>query len=81
MVWIADSDGVVNPGEMASDLGFVAQSAIQNPLRDLVEAGLLLRLPTASGKTYYQRVDSVAWEFAKELKSRVEEAPERRASV
>jgi predicted transcriptional regulator len=77
MAWIADSEGVINPSEMAADLGFIAVSAIQNPLRDLVEAGLLVRLPTTAGKTYYQRVDSSAWTFAKELAASVE-APSHR---
>lgn len=67
MAWIADSTGVINPTELAADLGLATASAIQNPLRDLVEAGLLLRLPKTAGKTYYERVESSAWPFAKEL--------------
>lgn len=67
MAWIAESTGVINPTELAADLGLAAVSAIQNPLRDLVEAGLLLRLPTTAGKTYYERVESSAWSFAREL--------------
>lgn len=67
MAWIANSDGLVNPGDLTADLGFRSQSAVQAPLRDLVDSGLLVRLPTDSGRTYLQRVDSSAWQFALEL--------------
>lgn len=77
MAWIADSEGVINPSELAADLGLPALSAIQNPLRDLVEAGLILRLPTTAGKTYYERVDSSAWSFAKELVATLETVVDR----
>lgn len=72
MAWIADSTGVINPTELAADLGLAAVSAVQNPLRDLVEAGLILRLPTTAGKTYYERVESSAWSFVKELTASLE---------
>ncbi|MBF4161026.1 MarR family transcriptional regulator [Nocardioides sp. CBS4Y-1] len=67
MAWIAESDGLVNPGDLTADLGYRSQSAVQAPLRDLVDAGLLVRLPSDAGRTYYQRIDSSAWRFALEL--------------
>ncbi|MER7558840.1 type IV toxin-antitoxin system AbiEi family antitoxin domain-containing protein [Nocardioides sp. NPDC126508] len=79
MAWIAGSQGVINPSELAADLGLPAVSAIQNPLRDLVEAGLLLRLPTTAGKTYYERVDSAAWTFALELVATLEDATDEQS--
>jgi predicted transcriptional regulator len=70
MVAIADSDGVVNPGELAVQLGFRAQSAIQQSLQDLQSVGLIERMEasSASRATFYRRNDgSVAWELAREL--------------
>lgn len=68
MVAIAESDGLVNPGDLAEQLGFRAQSAVQLPLRDLTEAGLLMRLPSHGGRVYFERVESVAWQWALELR-------------
>ena len=46
MAAIAQSDdGIVNPSELAEILGFRAQSSIQMPLKRLVDAGLLTRIP------------------------------------
>ena len=67
---IADSNGRVNPTELAQQLGFASQSALQASLRDLVEAGLLERRPNDGGRTYYDRADSTAWAFAQELADR-----------
>ncbi|MCM3896300.1 MarR family winged helix-turn-helix transcriptional regulator [Gordonia sp. w5E2] len=67
MSWIAQSEDVINPSDLAADLGLPSLSAIQNPLRDLAEAGLIQRLPTTAGRTYYEKVDSSAWSFAEEL--------------
>jgi hypothetical protein len=35
MVGVAESDGIVNPGELAVTHGFPAQSSLQAPMRDL----------------------------------------------
>jgi DNA-binding HxlR family transcriptional regulator len=67
MVAIARGDGIVNPGELAIELNFPAQSALQSPLRDLQQAGLITRVPQTAGKTYYRRKDSAAWAWALEL--------------
>lgn len=70
MVAIAESDGVVTPGELAVQLGFPAQSAIQLTLRDLQAAGLIVRMDAsaASRATFYRRNDaSAAWELARQL--------------
>ena len=45
MAAIAQGDGLVNPTDLAIELGFPAQSAVQIPLRDLAEAGLITRQP------------------------------------
>ncbi|WP_343709338.1 MarR family transcriptional regulator [Mycobacterium sp.] len=71
MAAIAQSeDGIVNPTELADVLGFRAQSSIQMPLKRLVDAGLLTRIPGLEGRVYYRRQDSHAWAFALELVSR-----------
>lgn len=79
MVAIAESDGLVNPGDLAQDLGLRAQSAVQAPLRDLVDAGLLMRLPIQGGRVYLQRIESLAWPWALELRDtcRVSQVPAR----
>lgn len=68
MVAIARGDGVVNPSDLASGLGLV-QSSIQLPMRDLEAAGLISRLPTSVGRTYFTRSKSKVWEWAEELVS------------
>ena len=71
MAAIAQSDdGIVNPSELAEILGFRAQSSIQMPLKRLVDAGLLTRIPGIEGRVYYRREDSHAWAFALELVGR-----------
>lgn len=68
MDWIARSDdGLINPGDMAADLGFRAQSAVQAPLRDLEDAGLITRMPSQAGRTYYQRSESLVWAWIIEV--------------
>lgn len=68
MDWIARrDDGLINPGDLAAELGFRAQSAVQTPLRDLEGAGLIVRLPTQAGRTYYQRSESLVWAWTREL--------------
>jgi predicted transcriptional regulator len=54
MAAIAQSDGVVNPTDLADELGFKAQSAIQQPLQDLTTAGLINR-EDGMGRVYYRR--------------------------
>lgn len=62
----ADSE-LVNPGDIATQLGFRAQSAVQLPIRDLERAGLITREPSDSRKAYYRRQPSSGWAFAEEL--------------
>ena len=70
MAAIAQSDGIVNPSELADILGFRAQSSLQMPLKRLVDAGLLTRISGLEGRVYYRREDSHAWAFALELVAR-----------
>lgn len=63
MVAIARSDGVVNPTDLASDLG-KAQSALQAPLKDLLVAGLIRPTRGDGRRNYYQRVPSPVWDAA-----------------
>jgi DNA-binding MarR family transcriptional regulator len=58
---------LVNPGDLAAQLGFRAQSAVQLPIRDLERAGLLTREPRTSRRTFYRRQPSSGWAFAEEL--------------
>ncbi|MBM7784431.1 helix-turn-helix domain-containing protein [Tenggerimyces flavus] len=67
MLVIARSDGLVNPGDIAWELGLRAQSSIQDPLRDLQAAGLVSRAPRMGGKRYYRRNPSLGWAWAEEL--------------
>lgn len=66
MAAIAQSDGLVNPTDLAADLGFRAQSAIQQPLRDLTTAGLITR-EDGMGRVYYRRNAHGLWAAALEL--------------
>ncbi len=66
MAAIAQSDGLVNPSDLAMELGFAAQSAIQQPLRDLTTAGLITR-QDGMGRVYYRRNPHTIWDAAVEL--------------
>lgn len=66
MAAIAQSDGLVNPTELAAELGFRAQSALQKPLQDLTNAGLLTR-EDGMGRVYYRRNQHTIWAAAVEL--------------
>ncbi|WP_413784929.1 ArsR/SmtB family transcription factor [Mycolicibacterium peregrinum] len=66
MVAIAQSDGLVNPSDLAMQLGFGAQSAIQQPLKDLTAAGLITR-QDGMGRVYYRRNPHTLWDAAIEL--------------
>lgn len=66
MAAIAQSDGLVNPSDLAMELGFAAQSAIQQPLKDLTAAGLITR-QDGLGRVYYRRNQHTLWEAATEL--------------
>ncbi|WP_238543112.1 ArsR/SmtB family transcription factor, partial [Mycolicibacterium hassiacum] len=66
MAAIAQSDGVVNPTDLADELGFKAQSAIQQPLQDLTTAGLINR-EDGMGRVYYRRNPHSLWAAAIEL--------------
>ena len=66
MAAIAQGDGVVNPTDLAVELGFPAQSAVQAPLRDLTEAGLITR-QDGMGRVYYRRNPHPIWDAVLEL--------------
>jgi predicted transcriptional regulator len=66
MVAIARSDGLVNPSDLAAELNFRAQSAIQAPLKDLQSAGLISR-QDGMGRVYYRRNPHALWSAALEL--------------
>ncbi|MFV8176506.1 MULTISPECIES: ArsR/SmtB family transcription factor [unclassified Mycobacterium] len=66
MAAIAQSDGLVNPSDLAMQLGFAAQSAVQQPLKDLTAAGLITR-QDGMGRVYYRRNPHTLWDAAIEL--------------
>jgi hypothetical protein len=68
MAAIASGDGLVNPTDLAVELGFPAQSAVQAPIRDLTEAGLITR-QDGMGRVYYRRNPHPIWDAALELLS------------
>lgn len=68
MAAIAQGDGLVNPTDLALELGFPAQSAVQAPLRDLAEAGLITR-QDGMGRVYYRRNPHQIWGAVLELLS------------
>lgn len=72
MVAVADSpSGKVCLSDLAEELGHRGVSNIQAPLRDLVRAGLLTRLPDGdSRRKWYRRESSAAWDFAREAATR-----------
>lgn len=81
MVYIAESSGPVNPTDMVGDLGLLALSAVQLPLRDLTAAGLLKRLPGTSGRTQYQRVESLVWPWVLQLRDQCTSSDDSAAQV
>lgn len=66
MAAIAQGDGLVNPSDLAIELEFPAQSALQQPLKDLTTAGLLTR-QDGMGRVYYRRNPHTLWNAALEL--------------
>lgn len=66
MAAIAESDGLVNPSDLACELGFRSQSSIQVPLKDLTEAGLITR-EDGMGRVFYRRNPHPIWRAALEL--------------
>lgn len=67
MIAIAAGEDIFNPSDLAFELGYRAQSSIQDPLRDLVAADLISRLPKVGGRTYFQRNPSKVWAWIGEL--------------
>ena len=67
MFAVAQGDGLFNPGDMAAELGFRAQSSIQGPLRDLEKAGLITRSPKVGSRVYYTRNPSKVWAWIEEI--------------
>lgn len=68
MAAIAQSDGLVNPTDLAAELNFRAQSAVQQPLKDLTAAGLITR-EDGMGRVFYRRNPHALWAAALELLS------------
>lgn len=68
MAAIAQSDGLVNPTDLAAELGFRSQSSLQQPLQSLTNAGLLTR-QDGMGRVYYRRNQHSLWGAALELLS------------
>lgn len=66
MAAIAQSDGLVNPSDLVAEIGFHAQSSIQQPLKDLTTAGLITR-EDGMGRVYYRRNPHALWAAALEL--------------
>lgn len=66
MAAIAQSDGLVNPSDLAADLEFRAQSTLQQPLKDLTAAGLITR-EDGMGRVYYRRNQHSLWGAALDL--------------
>jgi predicted transcriptional regulator len=66
MAAIAQGDGLVNPTDLAAELGFPAQSAVQKPLKDLTDARLITR-QDGMGRVYYRRNPHAMWEAVLEL--------------
>ncbi len=66
MAAIAQSDGLVNPTDLAAELNFAAQSAVQQPLKDLTAAGLITR-EEGVGRVYYRRNPHTLWDAALDL--------------
>src|SRR4051812_14826912 len=79
MVVIAKSNGQVNPTDLANELQ-LPQSALQAPLRDLTDAGLLARQDRGGRRNIYQRAESKAWDWVLDLEAQAE-AAERRGSI
>jgi hypothetical protein len=67
MCAIARSGGDVNPGDLAADLGFRAQSSIQGPMRDLLKARLISELPdVGTRRKSYHREERKVWAWIQE---------------
>ncbi|WAJ48036.1 MarR family transcriptional regulator (plasmid) [Mycobacterium sp. Aquia_216] len=66
MAAIAQSDGLVNPSDLAAALDFRAQSTLQQPLKDLTAAGLITR-EDGMGRVYYRRNPHSLWGAALDL--------------
>jgi DNA-binding transcriptional ArsR family regulator len=75
MFAIARGDGLFNPGDMSAELGFRAQSSIQDPLRDLEKAGLITRSPKVGTRVFYTRNPSKVWPWIEEIVAAQRPAP------
>ncbi len=81
MIAIGDSDGIVCMIEIVEKLG-VGASKLQRPWQSLVEAELIVRLAESDGRRkYYSRVNSLAWDFAKELSMKADGGDARTSST
>ena len=78
MFAVAQGDGLFNPGDVAAELGFRAQSSIQDPLRDLEKAGLITRSPKVGNRVYYTRNPSKVWAWIEEIVAKQAELAEHR---
>ncbi|MCX6398303.1 MAG: hypothetical protein NTX33_00025 [Propionibacteriales bacterium] len=80
MIAIArSSDGRVNPSDLSLALK-LPQSSFQMPLKNLVDARLLMR-ESAGRRNYYQRQPSKIWDWILELEGQLNDEETRIASV
>jgi hypothetical protein len=81
MLAIADlPDGVFTLTDLVGRLQFRSASSAQDPLRALLIAGLVEKIDIDPGNRFkwYRRVDSPAWEWARDLAARaalIEKSP------
>ncbi len=72
MLYIADSEGFVTQTEIAQALGLPSVSNVQAPVRSLIDCGLLTPMPRTDNRSkFLARVDSPAWEWARQLRAQV----------
>ena len=72
MLAIADSDGIVTQRDVARSID-QPQSNVQLAFRSLIDCGLLVELPRADSRSrHLMRVDSPAWDWAGELRAKIE---------
>ena len=79
MLAIADAHGGITATDLAEQLQ-LPQSALQAPLRDLLDAGLLVRDGLRGSRKVFRSVPSLGWDWACELAD-VAKTPERTAQV
>ena len=67
MLGIARGPRAFMLSDLARELGFENLSSIQDPIRDLEDAGLIERLPRVSNRVRFQRNSSLVWRWVKQV--------------